>query len=136
MNNEIDNDIYCSCIVVVLLYLLDAGEERAKLEASEIANAYDVKALEGEFFDSAKSIAEKLSKTEHTNQEIIRYLSLYTKFLKRYNSNFSPKSFLGRTFRGKAFSSKEVNSSDQAISRIIAFLLRCLTGTGEPDWFQ
>ena len=136
MNNEIDNDTYCSCIVLALIYLLRSGEERAKLEASEIANAYDVKALEREFFDSAKSIAEKLSKTEHANEEIIKYLSLYTKFLKRYNSNFSPKSFLGRTFRGKAFSVSEVNNSDQAISRIITFLLRCLTGTAEPDWFK
>ena len=136
MSVELDNDIYCASIAVVLIDLLRSGEEAAKLQAKDMAESYGVISLEAEYINSAQSIADNLSKTDHSKEEILRYLTLYIKFLRNYNSDFSKKSFFGRTFRGNVFGSPVINNPDQAISRITAFILRCLSGTAEQDWFR
>ena len=136
MSAQINNDVYCASIVAVLSHFLQEGEESAKQTAAELAQDHGTRNLEGEFLNGARSIAEQFSKTEHSNQEIIKYIPLYIRFLRRYNSDFSPKSFLNKTFRGAVFSSKEVNNLEQSTKRITIFLLRCLSGTAEQDWFE
>ena len=136
MSIKLDNDIYCASIVVVLVDLLRSGAETAKLQAKDMAESYDVISLEAEYINSAQSIADNLSNTGHTKEEILRYLTLYIKFLRNYNSDFSKKSFFAKTFRGKVFGSPVINNPDQAITRITAFILRCLSGTAEQDWFR
>lgn len=136
MSIELDNDIYSALTAAVLGGLLRSGEEGAKAAAKELTETYDVIPLQAEVINSAQTIADKLSKTDHTKEEILGYLNLYTNFLRNYNSDFSKKSFFGRTFQGKVFGSPVINNPDQAISRITFFILSCFSGTAEQDWFR
>ena len=72
---------------------------------------------------------------ELRSSEIVKYIPLYIKFLKKYNPDFSKKSFLNKTFRGSAFNSKEINNLEQATKNISFFLIRCINGAAENDWF-
>lgn len=136
MKTEVDNGIYCACIVVVLHSLILSGEEKAALTAKEIAQDYSIDNLQDDFYNGAKSVLSQLSKTEHSNQEVIRFIPLYTKFLKKFNSDFSPKSFLKRTFRGQVFSKGEVNNLEKSSKMITLFFIHCLSGTARPEWFE
>tara|TARA_B100000900_G_scaffold407877_1_gene421277 strand:- start:2232 stop:2642 length:411 start_codon:yes stop_codon:yes gene_type:complete len=136
MKSEINKDVYHANIIVSLQYLLIKGEDSAKLIAKENAQHWKTPDLEDDFFNGAKLIAEQFKKTEHQSSEILQYIPLYIKFLKKYNPDFSKKTFLNRTFRGAAFNSKDINNLEQATKNISFFLIRCLNGAAEHDWFS
>ncbi len=135
MSKEINVDVYCASIIGVLQYLLKEGEESAKSVAKEFADGKDP-ILAEEFLMGAKSLAEKLSKTNHTSEEILPLIPLYIKFLRKFNSDFTPKSFLKKTFRGSIFSKSQINNLHESEKRVLAFLLRCLSGMADEDWFR
>lgn len=136
MKSEINRDIYHANIILSLQYLLIHDENKAKNIAREIAKEYEVYDLSDDFFNGAKIIAEQFSKTEHKSAEIVKYIPLYIRFLKKYNPDFSKKSFLNKTFKGSAFASKEVNNLEQATKNITLFLIRCINGVADNDWFS
>ena len=135
MKSKINTDIYHANIILSLQYLLTHGEDQAKNIAMEMAQEYKVYDLGSDFFNGAKLIAEQFSKTEHQSSEIVKYIPLYIKFLKKYNPDFSKKSFVNKTFRGSAFNSNEINNLEQATKNISFFLIRCINGAAENDWF-
>ena len=136
MKSEMSKDVYHCCIIVSLQRLLIQGEDSAKLIAKQLARDHQVPDLENDFFEGAKLIAAGFKQTEDKSSEILKYSFLYIKFIKKYNPDFSKKTFLNRTFRGDIFQSKEVNNLDQARRNITVFFLRCIQGVAEPDWFS
>ena len=135
MSKEISNDYYCCSIIGVLQFLLKEGEESAISVAKEFADGKDP-VLAEEFLMGAKSLAEKLSKTKHSTDEILPFIPLYLKFSKKFNSDFTPKSFLMKTFRGEVFSKSQINNLHESEQRVLAFLLRCLSGIADEAWFR
>ena len=129
-----NNDVYCGSIIVVLQYLLLENEESAKSTAVAFAEGKSP-LLADEFLMAARSLAEKLSKTSYSTDEILSMIPLYIKFLRKFHSDFTPKSLFKKTFRGSIFSASEINNAKESEQRILAFLLRCLTGMADESWF-